>query len=139
MTAPPNGNERGPSAQGTALHDQHPTKDTEPSLASTIAAKLPPHLMTALVELLPDPAAEAGLRQQLTCEAYAAGLAEGYRRGYERGARVLEAEWPAVVAGFGGPTREELEAVRWGPGGRAHFGDPRPTDRFPRRALEAAS
>ena len=32
----------------------------------------------------------------------------------------------------GGPTFAELELRRWGPGGRAHFGDPRPGD-FPGR------
>ena len=32
-----------------------------------------------------------------------------------------------------GPSHAELEERRWGPGGRAHFADPRPGD-FPGRA-----
>ena len=84
-----------------------------------------------------DLRAELALRRQLCREAYEAGLAEGWRRGYERGARLVEAEWPAVVAPLSGPSLAELERVRWGSGGRERFGDPRLSDRFPR--MEAAS
>jgi hypothetical protein len=31
----------------------------------------------------------------------------------------------------GGPTYQELEERRWGPGGQEHFGDPRPGDYVP--------
>jgi hypothetical protein len=92
-----------------------------------------------LLAALPDPLAEVELRRQLCREAYAAGLAEGYRTGYERGARLREAEWPAVVAPLAGPTRSELEGLRWGPGGREHFGDPRPGDRLTPTRQKAAS
>jgi hypothetical protein len=74
------------------------------------------------------------LRRLLTAEqaAYRAGYAAEQRAGYERGARQLEAEWPAVIRALAGPSLAELELLRWGPGGRERFGDPRPGDRFPR-------
>jgi hypothetical protein len=106
------------------------------ALAELLGA-LPAELLGALVGALPDHAAEVELRRRLGREAYAAGLAEGYRAGYERGARLVEAEWPAVMAPLSGPSLAELERLRWGPGGRKRFGDPRPGDRSPR--MEAAS
>ena len=55
---------------------------------------------------------------------------------YEAGRRDAEAEmadrWSRVAAPVRGPDLEEIEARRWGPGGRAHFADPRPGD-FPGR------
>ena len=93
--------------------------------------------IAVLLAAQPDPAAELALRRQLCREAYQAGLAEGWRQGYERGARLVEAEWPAVVAPLSGPSLAELERLRWGPGGRKRFGDPRLSDRSPR--MEAAS
>ncbi len=95
--------------------------------------------VAALLDAMPDPRAEVELRRQLCREAYERGRADGWRAGYERGARLLEATWPAVSATVtaGGPSHAELEARRWGPGGREHFGDPRPGDRF--LGLEAAS
>jgi hypothetical protein len=84
-----------------------------------------------------DPAAELELRRQLCREAYEAGRAEGWRLGVEHGARVLQAEWPAVVAPLSRPSLAELDRLRWGPGGREHFADRRPSDRLPN--LEAAS
>jgi hypothetical protein len=70
------------------------------------------------------------LRRLLDAEriAYLLGHADGYRDGYERGARLIEASWPSVVSRLSGSTLAELEVRRWGPGGRAHFGDPRPGD-----------
>ena len=44
----------------------------------------------------------------------------------------MAAQWSRVTAVVRGPDLAELEARRWGPGGRAHFGDPRPGD-FPGR------
>lgn len=45
-------------------------------------------------------------------------------------------EWHVTAAGLPmaaiGPSWAELERRRWGPGGRLHFGDPRPGD-FPGR------
>jgi hypothetical protein len=56
---------------------------------------------------------------------------------YEAGRRDAEAEmaaqWSRVTAVVRGPDLGELETRRWGPGGRAHFADPRPGD-FPGRA-----
>ena len=58
---------------------------------------------------------------------------------YEAGRREAEAEmaaqWSRVAEVVRGPDLAELEERRWGPGGRAHFGDPRPGD-FPGRAAE---
>jgi hypothetical protein len=70
-------------------------------------------------------------------DGYQAGHAAGYERGYHRGARLLEAEWPVVVASVTacGPSFAELERRRWGPGGRERFGDPRPGD-YPGRRHE---
>jgi hypothetical protein len=65
------------------------------------------------------------------------GYEAGRREGYEAGARLLEAEWPAIVRPLSGPSLAELERRRWGPGGRAHFGDPRPGD-FKGRQEDAA-
>ena len=132
---------RGAPGQRAPRHDRPPTKDTDALSAKVTHAvlTLPSDVVAALVGFLSDPAAELELWRQQCREAYEAGLAEGYRRGYERGARILEAEWPAIIAPLAGPTHEELEAARFGPGGREHFGDPRPADRFPRTRLEAAS
>ena len=51
---------------------------------------------------------------------------------YEVGRREAEAEmaaqWARVAAPVRGPDLDEIEARRWGPGGRAHFADPRPGD-----------
>jgi hypothetical protein len=93
----------------------------------------------ALLALIPDHDRELRRWQMHAREAAREAYAAGWRRGYARGARELEAEWPAVVAPLvkGGPDFAELELRRWGPGGRERFGAPHPNDRFPR--LEAAS
>jgi hypothetical protein len=56
---------------------------------------------------------------------------------YEAGRRDAEAEmaarWARVTAVVRGPDLAEIDERRWGPGGRAHFADPRPGD-FPGRA-----
>jgi hypothetical protein len=55
---------------------------------------------------------------------------------YEAGRHDTEAEmaaqWSRVTAVARGPDLAEIEQRRWGPGGRAHFGDARPSD-FPGR------
>ena len=89
--------------------------------------------LRAVAEMLaaaPDPSVEVELRRQLAREAYDAGRADGWHEGYEHGARIREAEWPAVVAPLAGPSFAELELLRWGPGGRQAFGAIRSTDRF---------
>jgi len=59
----------------------------------------------------------------------------GWRDGYEQAAADLERDWQEIAK----PTAERLirdhglMARRWGPGGREHFGDPRPGDRYPAR------
>jgi hypothetical protein len=55
------------------------------------------------------------------------------REMYEAGRRAAEAEmaarWARVTAPVvRGQAFADLEERRWGPGGRAHFGDPRPGD-----------
>ena len=55
---------------------------------------------------------------------------------YQAGRRDAEADmaaqWARAAAAVRGPGFAELEERRWGPGGRAHFADPRPGD-FPGR------
>jgi hypothetical protein len=62
------------------------------------------------------------------------------REMYTRGRRDAEAEqadaWQRIAAPvIHGTDVAELEERRWGPGGREHFGDPRPGD-FPGRARQ---
>jgi hypothetical protein len=68
-------------------------------------------------------------------DAYAAGYADGQADAR----REDDATWAAapVQRVNEGPTFAELELLRWGPGGREHFSDPRPADRFPRKAAAA--
>jgi len=77
--------------------------------------------------------AETGYRNQLARESYEAGRADGYRAGYRQAGADQAARWnQAARAGLGGPGHAELEERRWGPGGREHFADLRPSD-FPGR------
>lgn len=85
--------------------------------------------------------AETAYRLQLARESYQAGLQDGYKAGYEAGARQREADHDAWWRASGRhiaerPTQAELEERRWGPGGRAHYGDPRPGD-YPGRRAQA--
>ena len=70
------------------------------------------------------------LARQMTEHAAAAEYERGLAEGYLRAIADLKAFQHAEVRDA------ELEARRWGPGGRAHFADPRPGD-FPGRAAEA--
>ena len=77
---------------------------------------------------------ETAYRHQLARQMYEAGR----REGYEAGRRDAEADMARFWAEAArqvtrGVSHAELEQRRWGPGGRAHFADPRPGD-FPRRA-----
>ena len=77
--------------------------------------------------------AETRYLHQLAREAYEAGHADGYRAGYRQADADQAARWnQAARAVTDGPAHAELEERRWGPGGRAHFADPRPGD-FPGR------
>ena len=88
--------------------------------------------MTAVVDLLPDAVGEWAYRRALCRDAFRAG----YREAWEAGRRALleemaaEQRAQASVVGpiLAGPDREALEVRRFGAGGRAAFGDPRPGD-----------
>lgn len=72
-------------------------------------------------------------------DGYRAGLEHGHAIGYADAEADMEAAWHAVAdpVARGGPKHAELAERRWGPGGREHFGDPRPGD-FPGRRATAA-
>jgi hypothetical protein len=76
--------------------------------------------------------AETAYRNQLGREMYQAGHADGYQAGYRQAEADMAARWTQLARVVNGPSFAELEARRWGPGGRAHFADPRPGD-FPGR------
>ena len=72
---------------------------------------------------------ETAYRNQLARQMYEAGR----RDGYEAGRRDTEADmarcWAEAARSVTrGVSHAELEQRRWGPGGRAHFADPRPGD-----------
>jgi hypothetical protein len=77
---------------------------------------------------------ETAYRNQLGREMYEAGRRDGYAAG-RRDAEADMARFWAEAARLvtRGVSHAEVEQRRWGPGGRAHFADPRPGD-FPRRA-----
>lgn len=84
---------------------------------------------------------ETRYRQQLGREMYEAGLADGYRAGFEAAYGERDAEHARWYREHGRhlaerPTHAELEERRWGPGGREHYGDPRPGD-YPGRRAQA--
>lgn len=82
--------------------------------------------------------AETAYRLQLAREAYEAGRQAGFGAGYRQAGADQDAAWNrAACVVTGGTARAELEARRWGPGGREHFADPRPGD-FPGRAQPEA-
>jgi hypothetical protein len=88
------------------------------------------------IELAESIAAEAELRDRVARDAYERGRADGLREGYARAV----ADWKVTVgADLGGLAHSELQRRRWGPGGREHFGDPRPGDFTPRSRREAAA
>jgi hypothetical protein len=86
------------------------------------------------VQAAADIDAEVRYRHQLAREAYEAGRQAGYRQHQA----AHDARWrqtPGIAVPVG-PGHAELEARRWGPGGREHFADPRPGDypgQHPRR------
>lgn len=55
---------------------------------------------------------------------YCDGRDDGYRAGFEEAVR----GWKVTAGLITGEAHAELEARRWGPGGREHFGDLRPGD-----------
>jgi len=84
--------------------------------------------------------AETRYRLRMAREAFHAGMALGAAQARE--AQLQEqAEAQRQMASrlmpvLMSPTFAELETRRWGPGGRAHFADPRPGD-FPGRRSQA--
>lgn len=70
--------------------------------------------------------AETAYRNQLAREMAAAGYERGLADGYVLAIEDMKAAQQGIVRDAG------LELERWGPGGREHFGDPRPGD-FPGR------
>jgi hypothetical protein len=74
---------------------------------------------------------ETRYRNQLAREMGARGYELGLAEGYWRAIADVKAIQHGLVADA------ELETLRWGPGGRAHFADPRPGD-FPGRAAQEA-
>jgi hypothetical protein len=72
--------------------------------------------------------AETAYRLQLAREMYQAGRRDAEA---DMAARWAQIARPAVH----GMSQAELEERRWGPGGRAHFADPRPGD-FPGRGAQ---
>lgn len=53
----------------------------------------------------------------------------GYRAGRQDEASERDEAWNRIAeAAVRGLPHDELEERRWGPGGRARFGDPRPSD-----------
>ena len=78
--------------------------------------------------------AETAYRHQLAREMYQAGQRAGFEAGYRQADADQAARWAEIARPVArGISHAELEERRWGPGGRAHFADPRPGD-FPRRA-----
>ena len=71
--------------------------------------------------------AETRYRHQLAREMYQAGLRAGFEVGYRQASADQAARWAEIVGlSRTGISHAELEERRWGPGGRAHFADPRP-------------
>ena len=66
--------------------------------------------------------AETRYRNQLVSEIAAAEYERGQADGYVRAIADVKGVQHGIVRDA------ELDALRWGPGGREHFGDPRPGD-----------
>jgi hypothetical protein len=63
---------------------------------------------------------------------------EMYQAGYAAAEADMAARWDRIArATVPGPSHADLEEKRWGPGGRAHFADPRPGD-YPGRLAPQA-
>ena len=73
--------------------------------------------------------AESRYRNELAREMAAAAFERGQLAGRVQAAADIKAVQHGLVLDA------ELEARRWGPGGRAHFADPRPGD-FPGRQVQ---
>lgn len=136
---PDNDKRAGPLHRGPARQSQHPAKDTEPVSRPMVAGSADMRAVGELLALSDE--RDQWTRRILAAEsaAFLDGCREGWRLGLERGARIRQAEWPAFVAALPRPDFAEIELLRYGPGGRSRFGDPRPGDYTPSTRLEAAS
>jgi hypothetical protein len=76
--------------------------------------------------------AEISYRQLLCTEAAERTRDAAWREGYEAAERDMARAWSGfakpMTRHLQGPPHGDLEILRWGPGGREHFGDPRPGD-----------
>ena len=63
---------------------------------------------------------------------------EMYEAGRQAAEADMAAQWARAAAAVRGPDFADLEERRWGPGGRAHFADPRPGD-YPGRLAAAGA
>lgn len=72
---------------------------------------------------------ETRYRLQFAREMYLLGEQAGFDRGYRQAGEEMDARWNEQARGVvNGLPFAEVEARRWGPGGRAHFADPSPGD-----------
>ena len=79
---------------------------------------------------------ETAYRHRLAREMFQAGQRAGFEAGYRQADADQAARWAEVTQPVThGICRAELVERRRGPGGRAHFADPRPGD-FPGRAAK---
>jgi hypothetical protein len=94
------------------------------------AGRQPAPWQRALLELSDE--RDMWLRRVLGAwrEGWRRGHAAGVARGYRQACADMEASWQAIArpVAYGGTSHADLELLRWGPGGREHFGDPRPGD-----------
>jgi len=83
-----------------------------------------------LAATAPDMATDLAWWLDVFQEIHQADLDDAYRRGRKDEARERDRAWheAADPIAHSGPTHAELEFLRWGPSGRARFGDPRPGD-----------
>jgi hypothetical protein len=136
MRQPPYRRERRPGQDG--VQEMHSTGDGGITQSVTDAAEPPIALTRAVAELLELSGERDRWMDRLGVE-YRLGWKLGYAAGVDEGRRLEAAErdraWSrAAGVIIRGETYDELELRRWGPGGRAHFGDTRPGDYQGRQA-----
>jgi hypothetical protein len=89
-----------------------------------------PEAVAAALDRSDERARALRLRLAAWAEGFRIGRETGRREGRELAEREMAAAWTraASPAASAGPSHAELELRRWGPGGRARFGEPRPGD-----------
>jgi hypothetical protein len=130
------GNEASPLPSGERSISEaagHGDAERGPGVPSPRPAEPPVPLSAALAELL-ELSNERDVWMERLGDEYRLGWKLGYAAGVDAGRRLEAAErdeaWNCIARPIvrGGPSHAELERRRWGPGGREHFGDPRPGD-----------